>query len=389
MQYGVTEQGFVPMPYTVILEEILSAYETAYPGFRRHESNALYIQAQAAANREEKFWSVLEATYNSKFVITASGHALELRVVDTIGPRLSPKYALGVCKVIATAGTKIPQGSLINRVDGAAQYRTTKEYVAIDSSAFEITVQATTAGEIGNTVSGTIRDFANTIIGVQSIYNDEAILGGSDAEDDDSLKARFYASLTDMRGSNIPAISARIRATSVNAYKLRENRKKVEDTIEGVLMPPHSIAATVIGGEDSEVANALFHTKAGGIDIIGDTEVPVQDVDGSEYKIKFTRASGAVLYVVITVKVDYTFLPGYETKIKQQALDFINQLRIDETLDYNLLVARSFDGVSGVRSLDLTVGRNSNPTDKVDIVPSPNEKFITELTKITVSITRG
>lgn len=389
MSYGVTDQGFVPKPYTVILEEILLAYETAFPGFKRHESNALYIQAQAAANREEKFWSALESVYSSRFVITASGHALELRVIDNIGPRLAPKYALGTCKVIASAGTKIPQGSLINRQDGLVQYRTTRNYTAADANVFEIQVQATIAGDIGNAITGTITEFATTIMGVQSIYNDVAILGGSDAENDDALKARFYASLTDLRGSNIPAISARIRSTSVSAYKLRENRKKVDDTVEGVLMPPHSIAATVIGGTDQEVAEALFHTKAGGVDMLGSTEVTVHDVDGAPYKIKLTRAAGTVIYVVITARVDYTFLPGYESKIKQQALDFINHLNIDETLDYNLLVARAFDGITGVRSLDLTVGRNQNPPGKVDIIPAPNEKFITELSNISVSITRG
>ena len=120
-----------------------------------------------------------------------------MRVIDNIGPRLAPKYALGTCKVVAAAGTQIPQGSLINRADGVVQYRTTKAHTAPDANAFDVSVQATIAGDVGNAIAGTITNFANTIIGVQAVYNDVAILGGANAEDDDALKARYYASFTD------------------------------------------------------------------------------------------------------------------------------------------------------------------------------------------------
>lgn len=73
MDYGITPSGFVKKTYQEILNDILEDYETVFPGFKRHESNALYVQAQAAANRLEKLWNVAEAVCYSRFVITAYG----------------------------------------------------------------------------------------------------------------------------------------------------------------------------------------------------------------------------------------------------------------------------------------------------------------------------
>lgn len=390
MIYGVTPQGFVRKPYSVILDEILLDYETAFPGFRKHESNALYVQVQAAANREEKFWATLEAMYYSRFVITASGTSLELRVIDTIGPRIEPTYAIGTCKAIATPGTILPQGTLVNRSDGLVQYRLTKTYVAKDNNAFEVQVQATVSGTAGNIVAGMITNFATTIIGAQSIYNDIAIIGGEDIEDDDALKERYYASLVDSRGSNIPAISAKVRnATTVSAYRLRENRKGTEQTVDGVLMPSHSIALTVIGGTDDEVAKALFQTKAGGIDMVGDTSVEVKDVDGTPYTMQFIRANGTTVFVSANIVVDFLYLPQYTERIQKQIADFINHLGIDEKLEYNLLVAKAFDGIAGVKTITLTVGRSENPSESADIIPTANEKFVISESGIVLNVVRG
>lgn len=387
MEYGITPNGFIKKTYPVILEEILENYETAFPGFKKHPSNALYIQAQAAANREEIFWNMLEAVYYSRYVITASGNALTMRVIDIIGKRLEPRPAVGYCKVIADRGTIIPQGALIKRKDSDIQYRVLYQYIIESSDPMQISVQCTTNGIIGNAPESTIESFVETISGVTSVFNDAAILGGAEEENDDELKERYYASLQDLRGSNIPAINAKLRSLGLPAYRVRENRTKNEALIDGVLLPPHSIAATVIGGSDDDIADALFHTKAGGIDMLGSTSVTIVE-DGTNYKILFERGTGSTVYVKLAIKVNYQFLATYEQKLKEQIADYINHLAIDETLDYELLIARAFDGVPGVTSLNLFVGREASPTGQTDLKPKPNEKFVVSDDSVQITINR-
>lgn len=389
MDYGITPQGFVKKTYQEILEEILEDYETVFPGFKRHESNALYVQAQAAANRLEKLWNVAEAVYYSRFVITAYGDGLTMRVIDVIGKRLDPKYAQGYCKVVADVGTVIPQGSLLKRKNSTLQYRTKKAYTVQSGDPLQIEVQCTTAGTEGNASKGSIISFVESIAGIKSVYNDVAIAGGSEQETDDELKARYYLSLQDSRGSNIPAINAKLRTLNLDSFRVRENRNKTEQDVDGVRMPPHSIAATVFGGNDEEIANALFHTKAGGIDMKGDTDVTVTDVDGTEYPITFIRATGTDVYAKATIKVNYAFLGNSEAQLKQQISEYVNKLSIDEILEYDLLIARGFDGIPGVTSIDLAVGTSSNPTEREDLTPSVNEKFVIQQDSIKITINRG
>lgn len=390
MDYGITPNGFVKKTYQVILEEILREYEDVFPGFKRHESNALYVQAQAAANREELFWNLLEAVYYSRFVITAYGDGLTMRVLDIIGKRLDPKYAQGYCKVSADAGVKIPQGTLLKRTDSDLQYRALNDYVVKSAEEpITIEVQCTTAGTVGNAPKGSIISFAESLTGIKSVYNESAIVGGTERESDDELKARYYESLQDVRGSNIPAINAKLRSLGLDSFRVRENRAKTEAMVSGVLMPPHSIAATVFGGVDEEIADALFHTKAGGIDMKGDKKVIVTSSDGAPYDILFTKATGTSVYVKLEIRVGYAFLSTSEKQLKTQMMDYINKLSVDETLEYDLLLAKGFDGVPGVTSISLYVDTQETPVGREDLVPTTNEKFVISEENIKISITRG
>lgn len=390
MDYGITPQGFVKKTYQEILNEILRDYETVFPGFKRHESNALYIQAQAAANRLEQLWNVMEAVYYSKFVITAYGDGLTMRVIDIIGKRLDPRYAQGFCKVSANRGTQIPQGTLLKRANRNLQYRTIKDYVVeSDKEPTTIEVQCTTAGTQGNAPIGSITSFVESLVGIKSVYNDSAIIGGSEQETDDELKARYYDSLQDTRGSNIPAINAKLRSLGLDSFRVRENRTKTEVMVGGVLMPPHSIAATVFGGVDEEIAEALFNTKAGGIDMKGDKKVVVTSEDGVPYDILFTKATGTSVYIKLEIRVGYAFLGPFEQQLKTQMMDYINKLSIDEVLEYDLLLARGFDGIPGVTSISLYVDTKEKPVGREDLIPNTNEKFVISEENIKISITRG
>lgn len=390
MSYGITDNGFVKKTYTEILEEILEDYETVFPGFKRHESNALYVQAQAAANRLEKLWNVMEAVYYSRFVITAYGDGLTMRVLDIIGRRLDPKYAQGFCKVSADPGTQIPQGTLLKRVNSDLQYRVLRDYVIEESEdPTLIEIQCTTAGTQGNAPIGSISSFVESIAGIKVVYNDSAIVGGSEQETDDELKARYYESLQDTRGSNIPAINAKLRSLGLDSYRVRENRTKSEAMVDGVLMPPHSIAATVFGGVDEEIAEALFHTKAGGIDMKGDKKVVVTSDDGASYDILFTKATGTSVYIKLEIRVSYAFLSSFEAQLKKQMMEYINKLSIDATLEYDLLLAKGFDGIPGVTSISLYVGTEEEPVGREDLTPATNEKFVISEENIKISVTRG
>lgn len=66
-------------------------------------------------------------------------------------------------------------------------------------------------------------------------------------------------------------------------------------------MPPHSVAYAVSGGEDEDVALALYQMSVGGIGLFGDYEVPVV-VDGFCKMVGFIRPIEVPIRVELVVK---------------------------------------------------------------------------------------
>ena len=56
-------------------------------------------------------------------------------------------------------------------------------------------IQATIANAAGNVASNTITQFVTKPVGMEYVYNSTATVGGSDAEDDDTYRARIAAEL--------------------------------------------------------------------------------------------------------------------------------------------------------------------------------------------------
>lgn len=377
-QYGVTEFGFNTKNYQTCLAEIVAVYKNKFPGFKAHESNALYLQAQAQANQEEQLWSALEAVYNSRFVLTAEHAALDYKTVDRIGARKESAYASGKVTISGAVGTNILQGELLRTSEASGlRFRILQNYIIPSNGSVEVEAQCTTPGLSGNVLANSVTSFVSTHIGIQGVSNSKALAGGTETETDIELRERFLTSLQDFRGSNIPAISARLRRVpDIAAFKIRENKTSNTLTVEGISMTSHSIGVTVVGGLDAEVGNALLHSKAGGINDLGTSSVSVPDVDGKLYTMKFTRGSGTKVFVSIELVVTGTFLNSDIRRLQEQAANYINKLDIEKDLVYNQLIAKTFSCIEGVTSFNLYVGRSSNPTTKVDISAAKHEKFI-------------
>ena len=101
--------------------------------------------------------------------------------------------ATGTITVTGTAGAVIPAATLLQRADGA-EYTTDAE-ATIASTTVDIAVTASLAGTDGNAVTGVALSLVSPIAGVtsQATVASPGITGGTDTEDDDSLRARVIA----------------------------------------------------------------------------------------------------------------------------------------------------------------------------------------------------
>lgn len=104
--------------------------------------------------------------------------------------------AYGHVRVTAKAGTEIPAGTIFTTI--ADDYAKYVEFVSVTSGITEsdtepitLAVEAVLAGVEGNVPAGSITLLGTNLQGVSNVINVEATSGGTDVEDDESMRERI------------------------------------------------------------------------------------------------------------------------------------------------------------------------------------------------------
>lgn len=180
-----------------IYEELLEAYSQRC-GFRPEESCDLSVRLYAAAAQVQALEIQGEWVLAQSFPQTAQGAYLDYHADARGLSRLEGTKAQGVLRFsvgsAAAAALTIPAGTVCTTEDGAA-FQTTEE-VILPAGATEVDVEAEAVepGRGGNAASGTITVMTACPVGVTACTNPAVFSGGSDGEDDESLRERVLES---------------------------------------------------------------------------------------------------------------------------------------------------------------------------------------------------
>ena len=103
----------------------------------------------------------------------------------------------GTLQLTVTKNTNIPVGSQFATasVDGqpSVVFETTQGKFNLPEGTTEVSVKCTQTGTVGNVIAGTVIFKLSQLSGVTAVTNPEAITGGTEEEDDDSLRARIVS----------------------------------------------------------------------------------------------------------------------------------------------------------------------------------------------------
>lgn len=103
----------------------------------------------------------------------------------------------GTLQLTVTKNTNIPEGSQFSTasVDGqpSVVFETTQGKFNLPEGTTEVPVKCMQTGAAGNVIAGTVIFKLSQLSGVTAVTNQEAITGGTEEEDDDSLRARIVS----------------------------------------------------------------------------------------------------------------------------------------------------------------------------------------------------
>ncbi len=125
------------------------------------------------------------------FIDTASGIMLDKKASEFNEKRREAKYATGELTINGENGVFIPKGTLF-KSDFGILYESLEDVEINDSLQVRVSIKCLEIGSIGNSKSGKINSFKDSLNGIISVVNEEEISGGVNEEGDESFRERIF-----------------------------------------------------------------------------------------------------------------------------------------------------------------------------------------------------
>lgn len=385
-EYGVTSTGFrLKSREAIVADMEAKARELFGPGINLSAKSPLGILIGLISWPISLVWLALQGIYNSAYVDTATGQALD-NVVKYIGTkRRTATKAVQIISVTGMPGTLIPLGFVVETGGEPPIGFATIESKPIEAGGkVELQAECLTPGSAGNVPPETITRIKNPIAGVNTITNQSIAIKGLDQETDRELRERYRRSVAKGGASTIDSmIAALLDVPGVLDAIVIENDLETNDT-EG--RPPHSLEAIVLGGGDEEVARAIYNSKAGGIQPHGTQSYIIDDIAGTPHTIRFNRATEVGIYITVQVTANGYFPADGLTRIKDEIIGYIGGIDSKGVYNRGLLIGKKVIfmkipdlvfNVPGVENIRLNIGTTPGPNDMADIPLQYNQKAFT------------
>ncbi len=371
MNYGITPQGFIRKPYSVILQELQDQARLGDyfgPDIDLSDASPVGIRIKLDAWAIDRQWALAEEVYYSLWINTAEGVSLDRVARLGFVSRDPAQHAIVLLEYAGIAGSTIPLGSQAETSQNIV-FETIEEKTIGESGIVQVYAQCTQAGTEGNVPAGVITSIKTPITGVDSVTNPLGASGGRPRETDAEVRAN-YEDLPASTGSSIDAIRGAVSGIAgvMNVIAL-ENTTNVEDA-NGI--PPRSIEVIVNGGLDEAIAQMIFSKKSSGVETYGTSLVVVTDSQGLPHDIRFSRPAPIDVYIIYEITSNSDWISDNIVSMKRNAVAYVggvDDLLIQHpglgnggtVLAWKLAAIQS--GISGIENISVKLGRAPEPAE--------------------------
>lgn len=382
--FGVTLAGFNRKR----LDQLLAEMDTEIKSIFGNDFNTspespdgqvIGVISESNAN----LWELLEACYNAFNPSAATGKSLSDLVQLNSITRQAPTASTVVLNATGTASTVVPAGSSVSTLDSSATF-ITDTVLTIDSSGLgSVSATAVTTGPLV-ALAGTITNIDTPVAGWSTVTNSSNAVIGSNEETDVELRARRRKSIGRASLALIDSIFAEVSAVvGVDQLVILENDTNATDA-NG--LPAHSFHTIIVGGDNTEIATAIFVKKPPGVLSFGSTTVAINDKQGIPHNISFSRPTEISIYIEVTLTTSTEFPVNGSDQIKQAIVDYANGDLVTGrgfSLGNDVIFTRLYTPINSVAGHEidtLYIGVTPTPTATNNIVIG-----VDEVSKFTVA----
>ncbi len=371
-EYGINQFGFKRKPLDIIQKDI---EQKARQLFGEDADLSVYspigLFSKMLSWKSNILWQELEKTYYGCWLDTAEGVNLDRIVAwGGLARKKAQKSVIQDQVFYGEQGTYIPMGIIVE-TPGGIQF-TTISFGTIDSSGeVELQCEAVKTGSQGAVPENSVTVITDSIPGLESTTNKSGSIGAREEETDAELRSRYKVEGIEGAGSSIDAVRVAILAVNgVLDALVYENIEILPDS-EG--RPPKSIECVVLGGNEREIAEAIFETKSAGIETYGkDESIPIS-FQSQTYQINFSRLTSRYIHVAITIYANTSwdnekniadiqtntikYIGGIDTRTVNEEEVTTNYYGIQPGGDiYAWRIAAANKDISGIEDISIEIG---------------------------------
>ena len=315
----------------------------------------------------------LAAAYESAFVDTASGGALD-QVVALLGvTRRSAQYATGEVLFTRAAGVRgdidIKAGTqLSTATDPSLAFETTATKTLRDGQlSIKVPVRAMLTGPQINAQPGELSIMARPIAGIQSVTNPEGTAQGQAGETDDELRERAKQMLAGSGNATLPAMqNALLGVPGVRSVSLQEDM----DNQPGQVLLTVDCSEAAVG----QVLATLENTRAAGVRVVHNLIPPSGAGSGptpGQVTLTTVNAEVRMALALADGNVTQETIARMLNNVRDGIVAYLDTLKVGQALAYGKLVslAMAVDGVADVASLTI---RRLDKTPPEDLAAGKN-----------------
>lgn len=318
---SLTANGFVKKSYDEYVEKMQQqAKELFGPNVDLSDYSPIGQWVKMLAYERVESDELAEAVFNSAFVDTAEGVALDYAVKYKSISRFPEQPAVGEVLIEVDPGLTVPAGLWVGTPDGV-NFFVTDTVIDSDNDGFvTASIEALEPGAAGNIPANTITEIVTPQSGINSVNNPASTEQGRDKETDAELRNRYYATSGD--GSTLDGITSALLNTvpGVRAAVVIEN---VNDTPDSSGRPPHSFESIVLGGQPADIGAAILSKKPGGVRAYGSQTIVLKDISGNDQTIGFSYANTVDIYVKVDVVKETSFPSNGADMVELEVIKYI------------------------------------------------------------------
>lgn len=262
-------------------------------------------------------------------------------VLDDLGSlflieRQPATYTTTTVILTGVNGTIIPEGTRLQTEDGDIFESVQRVVIGEDTNndgTARVDFKAQKTGEIP-CPANSLTIILDRINGLETANNPSVAVLGQDLESDMDFRNRIKNSLNINSIAILSAIKSNLESLSgvVDSY-CYDNYDDSSETIDGVVVPAHSLLACVDGGSSSEIARVLYNKKTIGTGYITAedntdytviTQSVVDESYGTTYSVVFMRPEETPIDIEVTVSRQKYSGADLEDAVKDAVMQWYN-----------------------------------------------------------------